>query len=315
MKTNRLHQIPERILIFFVDGVGLGSNREENPLVSAPMPILRNLLGNAPLTQERVGYFDGRTSLGSLDARLGIPGLPQSATGQATLLTGQNIAKQLGRHWPGLPTKSIQEKILRYSIFRTLKSQEKNGIFANYFDSNYFENALKRRFPHSATTWSALAADYSLHSGFEALKYGQAVYHDLTGRSLVERGRAVIPISPYEAGRRLGNIAHLHDVTLYEYFLTDQAGHRRDLAEAQRVLRQIDEALAGILETLDTERSLLILVSDHGNIEDLSTKTHTLHPVPLLAVGPGSYSLTSRARSLTDLAPYLRWWGQNHPLF
>lgn len=309
MKQTNLLKVPERIFIFFIDGLGLGWNVETNPLVSAPMPILRTILGNAPLTRERIGYFDEITALGALDALLDIPGIPQSATGQASLLTGQNISKHLGRHWPGLPTKSIRDTILTYSIFRTLRRQGRRGFFANYFDSGYFESAKKRRFPHSATTWSVLAAEDPLNMGTEALENGMAVYHDLTGESLLERGRIVTPISPYDAGERLGKIANAYDVTLYEYFLTDQAGHSQDIRQAEKVLAQIDEALGGILQTLNTEKNLLILVSDHGNIEDLSVKTHTFHPVPLLAIGPGARNLTKRARKLTDLAPYLRWWG------
>jgi hypothetical protein len=38
-----------------------------------------------------------------LDASLCVPGLPQSATGQAALLTGLNAPELMGRHIEGFP--------------------------------------------------------------------------------------------------------------------------------------------------------------------------------------------------------------------
>lgn len=302
--------VPKSILLFFIDGVGLGENNEGNPLTTAAMPNFRRVLGGIPLTQDALKKQKGEAFLGALDARLEIDGLPQSATGQASLLTGQNISKLLGRHWPGLPTQTIQQKLLKFSIFKTLRRQGRRGFFANFFDSGYFEGAKKRRFPHSATTWSIIAAEIPVVQSEKEFDEGRAVFHDLTGKGLQERGVEVTPITPCEAGRRLGNIANSYDVTLYEYFLTDWAGHQQKSAESERILSDVDEALGGILETYDTKNNLLLIVSDHGNIEEIKTKSHTLNPVPLLALGAGAAELVKKTKSLTDLAPYLRWWGK-----
>lgn len=302
--------VPKSILLFFIDGVGLGENSEENPLVSADMPNFRRLLGGIPMTQDAVKNQKGAAFLGALDARLGIEGLPQSATGQASLLTGQNLSKIMGRHWPGLPTKTIQQRLLRFSIFKTLRRQGRRGFFANFFDSGYFENAKKRRFPHSATTWSIIAAEIPVVQSEKDLNEGRAVFHDLTGKGLLDRGVKITPITPYEAGKRLGNIANSHDVTLYEYFQTDRVGHQQNLIDSKRILSDVDEALGGILETYDTKNNLLLILSDHGNIEEIKTKSHTFNPVPLLAFGPGAADIVKKINSLTDLAPYLRWWGK-----
>lgn len=302
--------VPKSILLFFIDGIGLGENNKENPLVNAVMPNFRKLLGGIPLTQDALKEQNGDAFLGALDARLGIEGLPQSATGQASLLTGQNISKLLGRHWPGLPTKTIQQQLLKFSIFKTLRRQGRRGFFANFFDSGYFEGAKKRRFPHSATTWSIIAAEIPVVQSEKEFDEGQAVFHDLTGKGLRDRGVEITPIMPFEAGRRLGKIANSYDVTLYEYFLTDWAGHQQNRPESERILNDVDEALGGILETYDTKKNLLLIVSDHGNIEEIKTKSHTMNPVPLLALGPGAAELVKKTKSLTDLAPYLRWWGK-----
>lgn len=259
--------VPKSILLFFIDGVGLGETNGENPLVSASMPNFRRLLGGVPMTLDAVAKQKGTSFLGALDARLGVEGLPQSATGQATLLTGQNLSKLLGRHWPGLPIKTIQHRLLKFSIFRTLRRQGRRGFFANFFDFGYFESAKKRRFPHSATTWAIIAAEIPVVQSEKEFDEGQAVFHDLTGKGLIDRGVKITPITPHEAGRRLGNIANSYDVTLYEYFLTDWAGHQQNPMESKRILSEVDEALGGILETYDTGNNLLLIVSDHGNIE------------------------------------------------
>jgi bisphosphoglycerate-independent phosphoglycerate mutase (AlkP superfamily) len=46
----------------------------------------------------------------------------------------------------------------------------------------------------------------------------------------------------------------------------------------------------------------LIISSDHGNLEDLSTKSHTLNPVPLMAIGLHSKSFQQVA-DLTQVTP------------
>jgi bisphosphoglycerate-independent phosphoglycerate mutase (AlkP superfamily) len=48
----------------------------------------------------------------------------------------------------------------------------------------------------------------------------------------------------------------------------------------------------------------LVVASDHGNLEDLSTRNHTLAPVPVLAFGTGAGAV-ERVRDLTHLAPLL----------
>ena len=312
-KVQISERMPQSILLFFIDGIGLGMNTEDNPFVLAQTPTLRNLLGGQALVKDTVPYCNDaeQVYLVGLDASLGVEGLPQSATGQAALLTGQNISRVLGRHWPGRPTKTVQNRLLQFSIFKTLRQQGRRGYFANYFDSGYFEGAKKRRFPHSATTWSVLAARIDPCQGESALVEGKAVLYDLTGKAGLERGLKAPPISAKEAGRRLGRITQNHDFTLYEYFLTDHLGHQEDMKEKIAVLEEINQAVAGILETINPEKNLLIIVSDHGNLEDGNTKKHTMNLVPLLAIGVGGKTLTARATDLTDLAPFLRWWGKN----
>ena len=47
----------------------------------------------------------------------------------------------------------------------------------------------------------------------------------------------------------------------------------------------------------------MLLTSDHGNIEDLSTRSHTRNPVPLMAWGPGATDVLRRCRDITHVTP------------
>ena len=71
-----------RVLYVFIDGVGYGPAGGQNPVCPEVCPTLCALMEGAV----------------RLDACLGVPGLPQSATGQATLYTGVNAAQVMGRH-------------------------------------------------------------------------------------------------------------------------------------------------------------------------------------------------------------------------
>jgi bisphosphoglycerate-independent phosphoglycerate mutase (AlkP superfamily) len=102
-----------------------------------------------------------------------------------------------------------------------------------------------------------------------------------------------------EAGARLAHLATEYDLVLYETFLTDLAGHRR--IETEWVLPRLDAFLGAILAHRPPATTLVVC-SDHGNIEDATTKAHTTNPVPLLAVGPAA-SRFREARAITDVAP------------
>ena len=88
-----------RVLFMFLDGVGLGVDDPAlNPLARAQMPNLQKLLGGRKMLAASAPYEGPRASLRAIDANLGVSGLPQSATGQAVLLTGVNIPAELGSH-------------------------------------------------------------------------------------------------------------------------------------------------------------------------------------------------------------------------
>ncbi len=293
------------ILLIFIDGLGLGEeDGERNPLVTAAAITWRRLLGGSPLTRAAAPYFAGNVSLVLTDSTLGVPGLPQSATGQTAILTGRNGAKVLGRHHNAYPPQPLRELIARDSILKRVVDRGYTATFANAFTPEYFRLVAEGKRRHSVTTEVTLAAGLPLRQ-LEDLQGGKAVYQDITNGSLRERGHDVPLFTPEEAGAILANLSQEYHFTLFEYFLTDMAGHKGNWSWAKGVLRLLDRFYGAVLAGVDLEKTLVVLTSDHGNIEDLAVKTHTANPVPTLLVGWRQREVASRIQTLTDIAPAL----------
>jgi 2,3-bisphosphoglycerate-independent phosphoglycerate mutase len=284
------------LLLIFVDGVGIGRRGAQNPLDGIASEFFSVFEGEEPRLP-----FDGRMAV--TDARLGVEGLPQSATGQTTILTGVNASQLLGRHLHGYPSPRLKAALAEHSIYRQLMAQGRTVTFANAYTRSYFENLP--RFV-SATTVAAMSAGVRLRM-LEDLIAGRAVSHDFTNHFLIERGFEVEPLTPEEAGTNLARVAAEHDFTLYEHFITDRIGHERDRDLAYKLVREhiprLTRFVRAVLEASDLTRLTVMLTSDHGNIEDHSTRVHTLNPVATLAFGPRRNFIASRVRSLTDITP------------
>ncbi len=290
------------IIMIFIDGLGLGSdNPEINPLVAAELPNIRNALQGPP-TQSSIenGIIKSNKIFKAIDARLGVAGLPQSATGQTTLFTGTNAPKLAGRHINGFPTKVLKDVLERESIFKQLSQAGRRAVFANTFTTEYFERVRRGRWRYSASTTAALAGSRRLLM-IEDLNRGYAVYQDLTNEQLRDNNYPVPLFTPETAGENLVRQARLNDFTLFEYFQTDRCGHAQDRDLALLLLNRLDRFVATVVAQMPPD-FCLVLTSDHGNIEDLSVKTHTLNPAPLFIFGAGAESF-GKVDSLADVCP------------
>jgi 2,3-bisphosphoglycerate-independent phosphoglycerate mutase len=275
-----------RVLMFFLDGVGIGrKDPAVNPFVSASMPALRGLLGGEIPSAGRRHWTGPDATVLPINATLGVPGFPQSGTGQTALFTGVNAAKLIGKHFGPFPYSTLRPVIEAHNIFRRLQLAGRSGCFANAFPQKFFDYIERRKTRTSVTTYSCLTAGIPVLREAD-LRKGKAVSADITGQGWAALGYPTLPvITPAEAGRNLAALTLEYDFVLFEYWKTDQVGHDRNMEEAVRTLEIFDMMLGGVLLTIDTTTTLIVLTSDHGNIEDLSTKTHTLNPVPLILAG------------------------------
>jgi bisphosphoglycerate-independent phosphoglycerate mutase (AlkP superfamily) len=135
------------------------------------------------------------------------------------------------------------------------------------------------------------------------LKAGRAVYQDFTNALLIERGEKVSPRTPDEAATVLARITSENQFTLYEYFITDKVGHAQDMKAARTVLQNLARLIRGVLTRIDLDATSVILTSDHGNIEDLSSRNHTLNPVPTIIWGANKEQIALRIKTLADITP------------
>ena len=109
--------------------------------------------------------------------------------------------------------------------------------------------------------------------------------------------------SPADAGEILAELSAIHRFTLYEYFITDKIGHAQSFEKAEIYLPQLAALVRETLQRIDLETTTVILTSDHGNIEDLSVRTHTLNDVPTIVWGRQRDEVTQKIKDLSDLTP------------
>jgi 2,3-bisphosphoglycerate-independent phosphoglycerate mutase len=297
----------KHILLLFMDGVGLGEpNPEINPLSIAKMPALEDLLDGRRLIASSAPVETKRATLLSLDARLGVAGLPQSATGQATLLKGINIAASVGAHFGPKPNQSIARIISENNLFKELKRRNLTIDYLNAFPPPYFETiASARRLPGTIAL-AALRAGVPLHTA-DTLNQGKALSADFTAQGWRERLKLTsTPFITYlQAGERLAQLSQQVNFALFEYWLTDYAGHGQNMPAALDLLSQFDRVLQALLENWRDETGLVVITSDHGNLEDLSTRRHTENSVPCLIIGTPElrHSFASGLVDLTGITP------------
>jgi hypothetical protein len=296
-----------KLLFLFLDGVGLGQNDpEHNPFARANMPALQDLLDGGCMLQDSTPLESRRATLLALDACLGVPGLPQSATGQAVLLTGQNIPALLGYHYGPKPNPPVAQFLANGNLFSRLSDAGRRVAFLNAFPPGYFDGIHSGRRLYAAIAQAAVNAGLPLGT-LDDLRLSRALSADFTAQGWRERlGLPDTPVlAPFEAGGRLARLASAQDFSLFEYWLSDYAGHSQDMDAACRLLETFDQVLAGLLSGWDDASGLILITSDHGNLEDLSTRRHTLNPVPALVIGAPQLRrrFTTRLHDLTDVAP------------
>jgi hypothetical protein len=299
------------VVFVFVDGVGAGArDAAVNPLAARDFLLSRFADGTGPELPR-----GARAVLA--DATLGVPGRPQSATGQATILTGENAPRAVGKHLLGFPNPALRALLQARSLFRDLAAAGRSAVFANAYPVAYLralglecdgepefaDPRRGRRARASATTVAVAAGGYRLRTWADARR-GAALTHDIHGARANGFGAALPPRSPEQAAEILLRLAGAHDLAMFEFFETDEAGHARDRDAALEALARLDAFLRTVAAGLG-DGDALVVASDHGNVEDLSSRNHTLARVPVLGFGRAAERLDGVA-DLTGIAPLLK---------
>jgi hypothetical protein len=295
----------KHVIIVFLDGVGLGdADSGANPFMHVKLPTLQALLGVSHLTREAAGTVTSQAALLGLDAVLGVPGLPQSATGQTTILTGRNASAALGEHYGPYPNQVLRNLLAQEGIFTQLRQAGLSVAYANAYPSRFLDRLQRGKGRLSANTQAAVLAGLKIRSG-DDLRQGRAIAALLSNDFWPEPEVKLPPLTARQAGEQLVKLAQEHALTYFEFWYSDLLGHKQERTETLQALEKLDEFLGGILEHLDLSNSLLLVVSDHGNLEDWTTSKHTLNPAFTLLAGATFQELASRMHSLVDIKPVI----------
>jgi len=270
-----------KLLLFFIDGLGLGKNADSNPT-----RILLDGIADIPFVKDSVSAEFTEGILLSADATGGLPGLPQSATGQAMLMTGVNAPALLGYHLTALPNEILVNLVSERNIMRILAEKGLSVTASNLYSPEYFtrREALQEKRERNAFPVSAL----SIRSSGTAFRYledykkGKALFADLTNRALRERGYDIPLINPEKAADLMVNILDEADFVFHEFFVTDTYAHKKRRGDLEQALGDINRFLVSLREKTDPDEIAILVVSDHGNCEEADNADHTRNPVPVL---------------------------------
>lgn len=284
-----------------MDGIGWGpGDADRNPFARAELPHLAVLLGRRPVAWRDGSAADAGGGALALDASMGVAGTPQSGTGQGALITGRNVARLVGGHSGPFPTAAVQSILASDSLWRDAVRRGQAAALATAYPARIIDRVAGGGGRLSSIARAAVQAGIPLRGPADAAA-GAAVPPFLGPSARAMHGRPVVA-DPFAAGRALAAVAAANVVTVYEHFATDVAGHRRDMGAAVDALERLDALIGGILSRWP-ERDVLVLMSDHGNLEDLSTHHHTDAPAIGAWRGP---AVGAPPAAVHDVAPAIR---------
>jgi 2,3-bisphosphoglycerate-independent phosphoglycerate mutase len=274
-----------RVAWLMLDGVGLMPHGATHPFKDGEYPTLERLGISLPRLETNRNWLTR-----AIDARLGVDGLPQSGTGQTTILSGINAAQAMNRHYGPWVSPSLR-RILEDNILKRVAANGGTVRLANFYPPRYLEALETGEMRLNAIATAALSAGAKLE-GMDGLGIAPML-RDPGAEVNLER------VSSWARAF----VASTATVTIFDEWWTDNVGHEMNLSEAQDFAARLEVFCRVALEERSAE-TLFLVTSDHGNFEDLSVKTHTFNPVPLAAVGPSALEFAS-VTDLTGVTPVL----------
>ncbi len=287
-------------ILIFLDGVGIGKpNPSSNPFFKYPFKTFTEIFGETPSLENQKISKDGNFIFPT-DAIMDVPDLPKSGTGQTSIFCGINAARILGYHFGPFPHSMLVPIIKGQNIFQKFKKKKKKVAFVNAYPKVFFEYIESGKKRLSVTSLSCMLSKVPL-KGISDLRKGEALSAEIDNEGWVNRlGYSLRIINPETAARRLLKIASKNHFTLFEHFLTDHLGHGRNIDTIEDRLNVLDKFLYYIIKKLP-ENFTLIICSDHGNLEDISIKTHTKNPALTITAGKYAERLSNRITNLSHI--------------
>ncbi len=311
-----------RILFLFFDGIGLGEDDPQiNPFAAGHFPALEFLSNGQRWIADAKQTNSERAVFIPTDACLGVDGKPQSASGQAAIMTGKNVPQMIGRHYGPKPDPAITAIIQEHSVIQELTAKGFTASLLNAYPSQYLDSVNNGKRLLSSYQLALHVAGVPLRDG-QALLDRKALSADFVGTmwrsgaaehdaaSKVWRtrpGNPDIPVmDPEKAGRLLVELSSEVDMAFFDCWLTDYLGHRGTMEQSLSALETIDGVIGGVVQAWHDEDGIVIITSDHGNLENLPERGHTRNKVPTVVIGRRRHEFARELSSLTDIAPGLR---------
>ena len=217
----------------------------------------------------------------ALDATLGVPGLPQSATGQTCWLTGQDAVAAMGEHFGPQPGPTLRRMLDVDSLPVRLTETGRRAALLNIYPPSYFAAQAKRP-RHGCFPYGFLAAGLPLNPP------GLPLLSPTLGLDYRAPWSAQGPLDDWRRqGEALAGVQD-YDLLVFDAWFSDLLGHEGRVPPPEGLqragaeyLRRLDALLGGLLNA----GAAVVLSSDHGNFENLGVKSHTLARVPFAASG------------------------------
>ncbi len=295
------------ILFLFLDGIGLGDDDPAvNPFAVADLPTL-HALSNGRRWLRDTGYQQSsRAVFRPIDPRLDVDGRPQSGSSQAAILTGRNVPQMLGRHYGPKPNAPIRDLLERENFFKTVRNAGKKAALLDAYPPKLLNDIDRGYTLPSSIQYAAIESGQSLFT-IDDLRAGNALTAGWTGKPWVKHLKLHdIPLyDPADAGRKLVRLSRDYDFAFHSHWMTDYVGHRGTLQRGIDLLMLFDGVMQGVLDAWNDDEGLIIITSDHGNMERIGDRKHTGHDVPLVVIGRDSAEFAAGVERLTDFVPQM----------
>ena len=281
-----------RVAVLFTDGVGIGERDPAvNPLCSGEYLLSRFADGSGSVLPPGVRYF-------ITDTTFGMAGRPQSASNQTAIYTASDAPRRIGAHVLGYPNQALRELLANESIVKRLIVMGRTATFANAYPLEYLDALhlphrrgtpsgltisprLAKKLKASASTLAMMAGGVELRT-FDDARSGAGLTHDIDGAMASRRDPTLPKRSAAASAQIFWSLAE--DFTLFEHYLADEAGHAQDFAAASRAIAAFDGFAREVIAQRPSD-AVVLICSDHGNVEDLSIRSHTRNPVAVLCAG------------------------------